>query len=294
MIKKGTNNTSHKRLTRQHPREDAHKTSHLRDLLDSVLEGTRTLLHVGDLLGNILDRTRTTLHIRVLPNSILERTRTTLHIRVLPSSILERTRTTLHMGDLLDSVLKPREAKCWRMHLSITQSPYELSITCTVLETFQFSDIVTCQLCFIAQAVILSRHQVYLCKELCVLERKFWLEFGVKGKVSHEHTIFMINMLTGIKLRKDEQQKRATCCGNIATKWLEKTTLHVLPPTFKPTLAEHEASESHARRKGQEENCKRHDFLTRWVYYCGFFWCRCSAAHRASWSVSWILRFLTM
>ena len=198
MIKKGTNNTSHKRLTRQHPPEDAHKTSHLRDLLDSFLEGTRTLLHVGDLLGSIRDRTRTTLHIRVLPNSILERTRTNLHIR-----------------DLLDSVLKPWEAKCWRMHLSVTQSSYELSITCTVLETFQFSDIVTCQLCFFAQAVILSRHQVYLCKELCVLERKFWLEFGVKGKVSHEHTIFMINMLTGIKLRKDGQQKRATCFATL-------------------------------------------------------------------------------
>ena len=147
MIKKGTHNTSHKRLNRQHPREDTHKTSHLRDSLDSIL--------------------------------------------------------------------KSWEAKCWRMHLSVTQSPYELSITCTVLETFQFSDIVTCQLCFFAHAVILSRHQVYLCKELCVLERKFWLEFGVKGKVSHEHTIFMINMLTGIKLRKNGQQKRATCFATL-------------------------------------------------------------------------------
>ena len=241
MIKKGTNNTSHKRLTRQHPREDAHKTSHLRDLLDSVLEGTRTLLHVGDLLGSILDRTRTTLHIRVLPNSILERTRTTLNIRVLPSSILERTRTTLHMGDLLDSVLKPREAKCWRMHLSVTQSPYELSITSTVLETFQFSDIVTCQLCFFAQAVILSRHQVYLCKELCVLERKFWLEFGVKGKVSHEHTILRINMLTGIKLRKKRAKKASNLLCNIATKWVEKLRCAFYDPRIKPALEEHEA-----------------------------------------------------
>ena len=224
MIKKGTHNTSHKRLTRQHPREEAHKTSHLRDLLDSVLERTRTLLHIGDLLGSILDRTRTTLHIRVSPNSILERTRTTLHIR-----------------DLLDSVLKPWEAKCWRMHLSVTQSPYELSITSTVLETFQFSDIVTCQLCFFAQAVILSRHQVYLCKELCVLERKFWLEFGVKGKVSHEHTILRINMLTGIKLRKKRAKKASNLLCNIATKWVEKLRCAFYDPRIKPALEEHEA-----------------------------------------------------
>ena len=224
MIKKGTHNTSRKRLTRQHPREEAHKTSHLRDLLDSVLERTRTLLHIGDLLGSILDRTRTTLHIRVLPNSILERTRTTLHIR-----------------DLLDSVLKPWEAKCWRMHLSVTQSSYELSITCTVLETFQFSDIVTCQLCFFAQAVILSRHQVYLCKELCVLERKFWLEFGVKGKVSHEHTILRINMLTGIKLRKKRAKKASNLLCNIATKWVEKLRCAFYDPRIKPALEEHEA-----------------------------------------------------
>ena len=162
MIKKGTHNTSHKWLNRQHPREDTHKTSHLRDSLDSIL--------------------------------------------------------------------KSWEAKCWRMHLSVTQSPYELSITCTVLETFQFSDIVTCQLCFFAQAVILSRHQVYLCKELCVLERKFWLEFGVKGKVSHEHTIFMINMLTGIKLRINGQQKRATCFAtllqNELTNYVARFTTH--------------------------------------------------------------------
>ena len=224
MIKKGTHNTSHKRLTRQQPREDAHKTSHLRDLLDSVLERTRTLLHIGDLLGSILDRTRTTLHIRVVPNSILERTRTTLHIR-----------------DLLDSVLKPWEAKCWRMHLSITQSPYELSITCTVLETFQFSDIVTCQLCFFAQAVILSRHQVYLCKELCVLERKFWLEFGVKRQsVTRAHN-FYDKYVNWYKATEKRATKTSNLLCNIATKWVEKLCCAFYHPPIKPALEEHEA-----------------------------------------------------
>ena len=59
-------------------------------------------------------------------------------------------------------------------------------------------------------------------------------------------------MLTGIKLRRDGQQKRATCCGNIATKRVEKTTLRVLPPTNQ-TYVRRARSESHARPKGQEE-----------------------------------------
>ena len=126
-------------------------------------------------------------------------------------SILERTLTTLHIRDLLDSVLKPWEAKCWRMHLSVTQSPYELSITCTVLETFQFSDIVTCQLCFFAQAVILSRHQVYLCKELCVLERKF----------TRAHN-FYDKYVNWYKATEKRATKTSNLLCNIATRWVEK------------------------------------------------------------------------
>ena len=99
---------------------------------------------------------------------------------------------------------------------------------------------------------ILSRHQVYLCKELCVLERKFWLEFGVKGKVSHQHTIFMINMLTGIKLRKKRGNKNLQLALQHFYKMSWKTTLRVLPPTNQ-TCVRGARSESHARRKEQEE-----------------------------------------
>ena len=155
------------------------------------------------------------------------------------------------------------------MHLSVTQSSYELNITCTVLETFQFTDIVTCQLCLFAQAVILSRHQVYLSKELCVLENKFWLEFGVKGKVSHEHTVFIINMLTGIKLRKNGQPKRATCFAillqNELKHYVARFTTNESNLRWKS--AERESRATKGARRENIINCKRHDFLTRWVYY---------------------------
>ena len=90
----------------------------------------------------------------------------------------------------------------------------------------------------------------------------------MKGKGSHEHTIFMINMLTGIKLRKNGQQKRATCFAtllqNELKNYVARFTTHQSNLRQKSTKRESRATKG-ARRKNI--NCKRHDFLTRWVYY---------------------------
>ena len=84
--------------------------------------------------------------------------------------------------------------------------------------------------------------------------------------------------------------KASNLLCNIATKWVEKLLCAFYHPRIKPALEESRATKG-ARRKNII-NCKRHDFLTRWVYYV-FFWCWFSA-DRASWSLIWILRFLRM
>lgn len=66
-------------------------------------------------------------------------------------------------------MFKAWEAECRRMNHAIPKPSDQLGIGGSLLETLQLYYIITAQLSFLDQAVVLSSHQIYLSQQLGML-----------------------------------------------------------------------------------------------------------------------------